>query len=401
MLTNAIVKAARPKSRAYKLADERGLQLHVATSGTRAWRLRFRLAGKEQLLTLGRFPDVDLAAARAAADDARARLDRGEDPREPVADNKIGCGARSFRHAALAWIEHMAPHWSPVHAGDVESSLERDVFAAIGADELAAIARPDVLELLRAIEDRGAIETARRTKQRISAVFEFAMSEGWCDENPADVVGRALKRSPEPVHQPALLELEPARGLFAAIAAETSPPALACQLLALTGVRTATLIGARWEEFEDLDGVAPLWRIPAARMKLSKAKKAIAANDHLVPLCPAATTVLRNLHRLNANSTTDSAELPTAGPLFSLGEGALRAVHDRAGAGDAHVPHGWRATFSTLLNEQLGDDWSEAIDRALAHKTKGKVERAYNRAQQLTRRREIFDAWGGLITAAH
>jgi integrase len=197
------------------------------------------------------------------------------------------------------------------------------------------------------------------------------------------------------VHHPALLDIGEARELLAA--AERVDAArmvkLGSQFLALTAVRLAAVLGMRWSEVEDLDGSAPTWRVPAARMKLRAAKKLDAKNDHVVPLSWAAVEVLRQARDLAGGPMLiqpgDLVFEDDGGP---LSDDALRSLYIRAGYAGRHVPHGWRATFATILNERFPED-HVAIDRALAHSPKDKVAAAYDRSAQLARRRRLFQAW--------
>lgn len=214
MLTNAAVKAARPRAAAYKLFDQGGLHLYVAPTGRKSFRMRFRFGGKEQLLTIGAVPEVSLIDARARCDQVRAQLGRGEDPRA-VEFAQTGA-ARAFESVARQWHAHMRRRWTDVHAGDVLRTLERDVFPAIGEMPIGAITVPVILNALRVIEDRGSLETARRVRQRISAVFGFAMAEDLVDQDPAAIVAKALTPPAPPRHHPALLEIVDARALLAA-----------------------------------------------------------------------------------------------------------------------------------------------------------------------------------------
>ncbi|WP_254603129.1 tyrosine-type recombinase/integrase [Sphingomonas bacterium] len=295
----------------------------------------------------------------------------------------------------------MLPRWTPVHAGDVLASLERDVFLAIGAMPIRAITAPVVLTALRSVEGRGRLETARRVRQRISGIFAFAMSEGLVDSDPAAIVGRALVPPPPKRNHAALLEVDDARGLLAAAELLDAAPMikLASRYLALTSVRLAGVRGATWAEIEDLDGAVPIWRVPAARMKLAAAKKRDPKNDHVVPLARQAVAVLRAAGE-NGYDTRSPDALIFAGPGgAAIGEAAIGELYKRTSFAGRHVPHGWRATFSTLMNE-AGKFDRLLIERALAHAPKDKVAAAYDRSQQLLQLRTLFQEWADTIDPA-
>jgi integrase len=396
MLTNAAVKAARPRAAAYKLFDQGGLHLYVAPGGRKSFRMKFRLGGKEQLLTIGAVPEVTLDTARARCEKAREQLGRGEDPRncEIAQTGK----ARAFGDVVRQWHEHMRGRWTEVHAGDVLASLERDVLPTIGAMPIGAVTVPVILNALRVIEERGSYVTASRVRQRISAVFAYAMAHEMADHDPAAIISRVLTPPAPAQHHPALVEIEDVRALLAAAELVDVVPAvkLASRFLALTAVRFAAMRGARWIEIENLDGTAALWRVPAARMKLAAAKKLDAKNDHLVPLSRQAVELLRevraNLHQDNANWDDLIFD---CGDGRMIGEKSIGALYDRAGFEGRHVPHGWRASFSTVMNER-GADGAD-IERALAHTPKDKVKAAYDRSERLKRQRDLFQEWADLL----
>lgn len=402
MLTNAVAKAAGARDRAYKLADAGGLHLFVATTGTKVWRLKYRWKQREKLLTIGRFPDVSLAEARGRREAAKELLRNGIDPSGTAA---LDLQDNDFRGVAQAWYHHNVSAWSPEHAADVLASLERDVFPAIGETPIGAIEPPELLRALRAIERRGRLETARRVRQRLSEIFRYGIAEGLAEKDPAAALSAAMLDPRPPRPQPALTHLESCRELLAACdrAPARRSTILASRFLAVTAVRLAAVRGMRWNEVEDLDGDAPIWRVPAARMKLKLAKKLEERFDHVVPLSRQAVAVLRSAARENGNHP-DSEVYPADALVFPgrdrgrpIGEGAIGDLYDRAGYSGRHVPHGWRSSFSTIMNEQLGELWRSTIDRALAHTPKDKVEAAYNRAELLERRRELFDRWGALL----
>ena len=399
MLTIGAVKAAAGRARAYKMSDAGGLFLYVTPRGTKSWRLKYRWQGREKLLVIGRFPDISLAMARAYRDEAKAKIREGLDP------SSIEEKLDSFEQVSRAWYRHNENNWSPAHAADVLASLQRDVFPAIGARPIASIEAPEILEVLRQVEGRGRIETARRQRQRLSAIFGYGIAQGLADKDPALHVGRAMGAARPVRPQPALTSADECRELLSATDREPGRAAtrLASRFLALTAVRLEAVRGMRWGEIEDLDGAEPLWRVPPARMKLKRSKKDDPRFAHAVPLSRQAVAVLCEA----AREFGYDAQCPQADDLVfpgrdrsrSIGESAIGALYERAGYAGRHVPHGWRSSFSTILNETLGPDAASDIDRALAHTPKDKVEAAYNRAQLLGRRRALFDTWGDLLAS--
>lgn len=404
MLTNATVKAARPAARPYKLFDAGGLYLLVRPNGSRCFRMKYRFDRREKLLTFGAWPEIDLGQARELRDEAREQLRRGVDP-GAAGGEASAAAAMTFETLARRWHDRRRPRWSADHAGDVLASLERDVFPAIGAMKLSAIDAPTILNLLLEVEGRGCVETARRLRERISGVFRLGISMKLASADPAALIVDELSPKPLQNPQPALLELDQARELLAAaeLVDAVAIAKLASRFLALTAVRMAALRGARWIEFEDLEGDQPLWRIPAERMKLTKVKKADRSAEHIVPLSRQAVQLLLTVWDLTSDRELglfkDATELvfPGRGRGRPIGEGAIGDLYRRAGYAGRHVPHGWRATFSTILNERFPEDQA-LIDRALAHVAKkGKVEAAYNRAQHLARTRDLFQRWADLL----
>ncbi|MCW2411992.1 MULTISPECIES: tyrosine-type recombinase/integrase [unclassified Sphingobium] len=385
MLTNAAVKAARIQPRAYKMFDELGLFLFVAPSGLKSWRLKYRVGGKEQLLSLGRWPDMSLIEARDGADRARSLIAAGLDPR----DRDAAAHADQFETVARAWFEDRRSRWSAEHARDVILSLERDVFRSLAKNPIGGIEAVQLLELVQSIEARGAIETARRIRQRLDAIFSYAIVRELCTTNPAAALRAELAPPPSVQRHPALVDIDQLKALLGAVDALDAAPRvkLASRFLALTAVRIGALRLARWGEIEDLDGPAPLWRIPAAHMKLTRVRKADASNDHLVPLSLPAAELLRGA----AARGYDTHSL-----IFPIGAGAIGELYNRAGYAGRHVPHGWRASFSTILNEECPTE-KDVIDQALAHVSTNKVEAAYNRAEHLARRRDLFCRWAELL----
>jgi integrase len=446
-LNDAKVKAAKPKAAAYKLSDAGQLFLHVTPAGGKHWRMNYTFGrnanGKpaQKTLTIGPYPVVSLGEAREARDAAKRILLDGRDPavvkqltrqdRSAAADNTFQVvGERWFQlksgwslakldawraehgsarvRDAANWSDPKVRGWSAVHPDDVLKALRRDAFPALGALPMADIDTPKILDLLHSIEKRGAIESAHRLRQRISDIFTYAMAAKICHADPAPAsLTKVLQTAPRARKQPSIVDgtqdnaerLRRVRKLLADVEAERTRAGtkFAMRLLALTAVRPGEIAGAEWTEFEDLDGPAPLWRIPAARMKGDLDRKAEVGGDHLVPLSRQAVEVLAALRPLSGRYA-----LLFPGERFShrpMSENTLNALLKRAGYTSRHVPHGFRAAFSTIMNER---DESEDNDRAvielmLAHVPGNKVEAAYNRAAYMGRRRDLAQAYADLI----
>lgn len=397
-LTDAAIRKVKPADKPQKLTDGGGLYLHVTPAGGRHWRWRYEFGGKEKTLTIGSYPEIGLADARSAREDARRILKGGRDPSVVRRHQKAAAVAESadtFEALAREWHGTMKSQWVPKHAGDVLGSLEADVFPAIGQMPIRDITPPLVLSVLRDIISRPAVETAHRVRQRMSAVFVFAIASGRAETDPAAIVAGALP----PItrgRQPAVRTLDEARAVLRAAEAQTAHPVtkLALRLLALTAVRPGTLAATPWSEIPDLDATAPDWTISAARMKLRKQHKGDADHDHTVALSRQAVDVLKAVR-----------DLTGAGPLVfpntrhahrPMSENALGYLLNRAGFHGRHVPHGWRATFSTVMNERFPSDRA-VIDLMLSHTPQNKVEAAYNRSLHLARRRALAQEWADLL----
>lgn len=411
-LTDAACKKALPGERDYKLTDSGGLHLFVTTKGGKSWRLKYRFGGKEKLLTFGQYPQIPLREARDLRDAAKRQLRDNRDPSIEARKQKLlaqSAAGATFKVVAERWYAAQLGRWSKVNATKIDQALKRDVFPAIGALPLGDIDGPTVLALLRKIERRGAIDSAKRIRQHISAVFGYGMAEGFCDRDPA---GRHLVKAmlPTPVggSQPGLSSIEDIRQLHATIDASTGGPLtkLASRLLGLTFVRPGLVPTARWTEFEGIDwadpsgagdSAEPIWRISADRMKLELENKADEAFEHIVPLPAQAVDVLRAVYALSGRfpylfHSVRSTHQP-------MSNNTIGYRYNQCGYRGRHVPHGWRTAFSTIMNEratELGLEGDRSIiDAMLSHKPKGvsAAEMAYNRARHMPRRWELARWW--------
>lgn len=404
MLTDTKVRTAKPRPKSYKLADSNRLYLLVTPSGGKLWRWNYSYDGKQKSMAFGAYPIVSLADARSKRDEAVTILSEGRDPaiaKKLSIKANIEAGRLTFERVAREWYENSKAQWAKIHASDVIRSLERDVFPTIGDLPITQLTPPLVLAVLREIEARGAIETAKRIRQRISAVFVYAIAQGAAKDDPAEKLGAVLKPLRKG-RQPAITDLVSLRKMIVTAEQDYARPItrLALRFLALTAVRPSELRGAQWDEFEDLNGKEPLWRIPSARMKGDLDRKEEIAGDHLVPLTCQAVAVLKALWPLTGEGlllfpSNRHAHRP-------MSENAIGYLLNRAGYHGHHVPHGFRAAFSTIMNEwaeREGKDHDrKVIDLMLAHVPKEKVEGAYNRAAYMPRRRELAQVWADMLS---
>lgn len=404
-LTDQQCRAAKAGDKPIKLADAMGLHLYITANGYKSWRLKYRFGGKERRIVFGPYPDISLKQARDLRDDARTDLRQGKDPGE---EYKQRAARRSgnvedngtFKAVAMKWHELQKAQWKDRHAHDVLASLEAEVFPEIGSMPIGDIRPAALRKLLDTVQDRGAIETAHRLRQRISAVFRYAIATDLAEFDPAASITGALR----PVirgKQPALLKLADARAFLSAFEAEPGHPTtkLASRLLALTAARPGVVQMAMIGEFEDLDGPEPIWRIPAAKMKLERAKSEREEFEFLIPLSSEAVATVKAAasHAKNRKYLFPSARHSHRPITDNAMNVAYRRMQKFAGR---HVPHGWRASFSTIMNERAIANDRPAdrpiIDLMLAHEPDG-VEARYNRAAYMPRRRQIAQEWADLL----
>lgn len=386
-LTARSVENARPGPRLRRVLDSRGLFLEITPQGGKRWRLRYRFEGREKMISLGLWPDVSLKMARERRDEARRLLASGIDPsahRKAAKAERTEKGKHSFEGVAREWLARRAPLWSAPHVALVERRLEKDVLPALGARPLGDITVPEVLEVLRRIEDRSP-HTAKRARQDISRIFEYAIAEGRADRDPAASLQRALQ-APQTMNHPAITDPVKLGGMLRAIEGYEGHAITrwALQLAPLLFVRPGELRHAEWPEIDLETGE---WVIPAVKMKMRK--------DHMVPLARQAVAILREAQALTGGLRYVFPSLRTAERPMSNNtvNGALR----RLGYAKEEVAgHGFRATARTLLHEVLGED-PDVIELQLAHTVPDRLGAAYNRTRLIPQRKEMMQRWADYL----
>lgn len=387
-LTDTAIRALKPAQTPFKVSDGEGLHLLLQPRGGRLWRLSYRYQGRQKTLALGGYPNVTLAKARAAREAAKKLLLSGTDPstarkadKQPASQSKD----RTFGAIAERWFNVRKGKWTAGYAARVLSRVNADLIRPLGTMDIETVDSPDVLKALREIEARSAIEMAHRVRQYANGIFRFAKAEKLIRANPVEDLVDALASSPRKEHRASLKAREMSAFVRGLRAYDGEPRTrLALQLTLLTLVRTSEVRFARWNEFEGLDGLDPLWRLPAERMKMRI--------EHLVPLSRQAVATLLEIRPLAARS-----ELLFPSPTKSLviSENTMLFALYRMGYHSRATVHGFRGTASTTLNENGFN--RDHIERQLAHIEKDQVRAAYNSAEWLPKRRAMMQWWADWV----
>ena len=372
---NALSTAfVRSVTRAGKYCDGHGLYLEVQPSGSRSWIQRIAIRGRRREIGLGGFPLVSLKEARETAFANRKLARSGGDP---LAARRQARGMATFADAAERVWNDKRPGWrNPRHAHDWKASMERYVLPRIGRMAIRDVVSADVLAILTPIWHVRP-ETARRVRQRISAVMEWAVVMEFRTDNPCDRVGAVLGPQRAVVqHQRAVPHTEVAAAIKTVLASRAMPVAkLAFEFLVLTAARSGEVRGAEWAE---VDLTAGVWNIPAARMKMQRA--------HRVPLCARAAQILQAARALGNGSRI---VFPGARGTPMDDVTLSKLLRDLRIAG---VPHGFRSSFRDWAAEETNHP-REVVEAALAHVVPNKVEAAYARSDLFERRRRLMDDW--------
>lgn len=395
-LTDIVIKATKPSDKDYKLSDGGGLHLLIKKNGTKCWRYSYRYAKKQKTLALGVYPDISLKSARTAHAQAKAELASGSDPsleKKQKRQQVMVDQASLFSTLAREWWDNQRGTWTDDHAGRVWSRLDTDVLAYLGGRPITDIRPPDVIEVIRRIEHRGALDVARRVLQDVGRISRYAVQTGHATVNPAGDLSGIVK-SQKTAHRASLPQNELPDFLRLLEGYDSKGrllTKLAIKLLVLTFVRSGELRGAEWSEF-DLEGNT--WRIPAIRMKMK--------TEHLVPLSDQALEVIEQIRPITSQySLVFPSERHRDQPMSdnTMRKAIFKMGYDGNTSGKSKaVPHGFRATASSILNEQGFNP--DAIERQLAHMERNSVRAAYtHHARYLDERAEMMQWWADYLDA--
>lgn len=386
-LTDTTIRNTKPGEKPQKLFDGGGLFLLITAAGQRYWRLKYRIAGKEKLLALGVYPDVSLAVARKKRDEAREKLAAGIDPGEAKKADKRAvriAAANSFESVALAWMEERRPYVEPAQYDKTLARFKNDAFPWLGKRPISEIQAPEILEVLKRVDSRGARFTAHRLRGEISRVFRYGIKEGFCKSDPArDLVGAIPPAQTE--HFASITEPTKVGEMLRAFDGFTGtfPVLCALKLAPMLFVRPGELRQAEWSEI-DLDKGE--WRYHVSKTK----------TEHLVPLATQAAAILRELYALTG---AGRYVFPGARDRHRpMSEAAVNAALRRLGY-DTRTEitgHGFRAMARTILHEEL-EQKPEVIEHQLAHAVPDNLGGAYNRTRFIKERRAMMQKWADYL----
>lgn len=379
------IRRAKPEAKAYTLGDGQGLSLLIEPNGIKSWRFRYRFAGKPKMISLGVYPTNTLADARSRRDDARKLVAEGKNPSEVRKEQKIALQTKSksaFEKIATEWHQMKSAKWSEGYASDIMEAFQNDLFPYVGTRPIGEVKPLELLNVLRKIERRGALEKMRKVLQRCSEVFRYAIATGRAEFNPAADLSSALE-----VHQSnhfPFLKADEMPDFLRALDRYTGSRIVqnATKLLMITGVRTIELRAALWSEF-DLDNA--IWEIPAERMKMRRV--------HLVPLSTQALDLLNELKIMTGNYRY---VFPGRNdPNKVMNEASINQVIKRIGYGGKVTGQGFRHSLSTILHEH-GYEFAW-IEMQLAHVDKNNIRGTYNHAQYISQRRLMLQWYSDFI----
>ncbi len=386
-LTDKDIQSAKPREKSYKIYDREGLCLLIRNTGTKVWQYHYKYRNQRKTLTIGKYRakdvpgHVSLKNARLAKHEAKALLETGIDPsahKQDIFHGNEGANDQTFGVLGREW--HSKGTWVQKHSKNILKSLEDDVFPIIGSKQITDVTRQDIIAVLSKVEEREAYDVAKRICQRCEAVFDYAIIKGICDDNPA--LGRSkFIQKPKSKRRPHFKEKELPEFLNKLKEYHGREYIrMALELLVLTFLRPGELRNLRWD---DIDEEERLITIPALRMKMDR--------DHSVPLSCQALMLLKELKKVTGNNPLLFPSVKNNQK--SISDVTLTKVLIVMGyVGDKKVvPHGFRHTASTILNEHGFN--SDHIEKQLAHAEKNKVRGIYNHAEYLSDRRKMMQWW--------
>ncbi|EHJ4715568.1 tyrosine-type recombinase/integrase, partial [Salmonella enterica subsp. enterica serovar Senftenberg] len=384
-LTDIQIKRAKPQDKPYTMNDGHGLSLLIKPDGSKGWRFRFRFAGKARLMSFGSYELVSLAEAREKRDTARKQVANGIDPVEERKAQKLAqklSTENSFESVSREWHAAKADRWTIAYREEIIKTFEQDVFPFIGKRPISEIKPLELLEVLKRIEKRGALEKTRKVRQRCGEVFRYAIITGRAEYNPAPDLAIALA-IPKQKHHP-FLSAEELPHFVRDLESYTGSIITknATKILMMTGVRTQEMRFATWSEIDLIKGI---WEIPAERMKMRR--------PHIVPLSSQVIELFKQLQPIT--SDYPYVFIGRNDRRKPISKESVNQVIESLGYKGRTTGHGFRHTLSTILHE-MGFE-SAWIEIQLAHVDKNTIRGTYNHALYLDKRKYMMQKYSDFL----
>lgn len=380
MLTVKQIDAAKPKDKPYRLLDANGLYLYVPASGKKVWQLRYKVAGKEKVMTLGKYPFVSLIEAREKAYEARKIVSEGLDP---IQSRKKTEADTSFSSIYKEWYQHKQDVWSEGYASELGRMFTDDILPMIGSMDINDIEPMQILAVIRHFESRGAMERANKARRRCGEVFRYAIVTGRAKYNPAPDLADAMKGYRKKNYPFLPAGQIPAFNEALSTYTGSVVSRIATQILQYTAVRTKELRSMQWEnvDFEN--------RVITIDEGVMKGRK-----THLVPMSDQVVQLLETIRPMT-QPVSDFVFAGRNDKKKPISENAVLLVIRQIGYEGLASGHGFRHQFSTILNE---NGWPhDAIEKQLAHSDKNSIRGVYNHAEYMRTRTEMMQWWADWI----
>lgn len=378
-LNDIKIKALKAESKAYKVFDGNGLYIYVTPTGSKKWRIKYRFGGKENIFSVGYYPQISLREARAKVLEIKEMLSQGINPAEEKKKDTPTVGG-TFKEVAAEWLEKQTAKWSIDHKQTIVYRLEHYIYGQIGSMDVKEITAPQVLAILRKFEEQGKTDITKRLLNIISQVFRYGVACGHCESDPCrDLKGALAFHKSTP--RAAITDPKEVGQLMRNIKAYPSGTVQQALLWsAYTFCRPKEVRQAEWQEIDFERG---LWIIPAEKMKMRR--------EHRVPLSRQCLEILERQKGFHEKWIFPSVR---KGKCLSEA-GVLSAIRSMGYEKDKMCAHGFRAMASTLLNE-LGYR-PDIIEISLAHGEENKVRAVYNRAEYMEERRKMMCEWADYL----
>lgn len=389
-LSDIRVRNAKAAEKDYKLSDAFGLYLLVSRTGAKLWRYNYTFDKKQKTAAIGSYPLVTLTAAREERDRLKKLLAEGKDPNEEKRLRKLAeatVRGITFKSVGEEFLERQSkrmPPLAPRTLGKKRWIIEDIAGPTLDRRPISEIKPVEILSILQKLENKGHLETARRTRSVLGELFRFAVTTQRAETDPTPVLRNAVA-APQVTHMAAIIDEREFGILMNAIDEHTGWPTLrmAMRFTALTFCRPGE---ARLAEWDEIDFENKIWSVPASRMKMRR--------PHKVPLSHQAISLLWEAREFDPRSKWLFPSIRTN--KRPLSDNAINQALRRMGySGAEMVSHGFRSSASTILNARKFD--ADVIELQLAHLNSDRIRRIYNRGDMWEDRVQLMQKWANII----